>query len=280
MMGDQYLSGRVALITGGATGICRATALAMANAGANIVIGSLTEQVRLKKVKREGHTVVSEAGLEKTRKEIIDLGVKAQAHALNVATNESCDAIVESAINEFGRIDILVNGAGSSLSMSMIDHDDEAWHRVVDVNLNGAYRMIKRTLPGMMDREWGRIINIASTAASIGEKTRAAYCASKSGILGLTRAVALEGAPRGVSCNAISPGSVITQQAINAVTLELEMKGINQTVDQYLAESAAGTPQRRHVEAREIAALALFLCQADAFSITGQDLTVDGGNMW
>ncbi len=279
-MGDQFLSGRTALITGGATGICRATALAMASAGANIIIGSLTEQVKQKYVKREGHTVVTEDDLEQTRQEILALGVHAQAHALNVSRNESCDAIVESAINEFGKIDILVNGAGSSLSMSMVDHDDEAWHRIVDVNLNGAYRMIKRTLPGMMDRDWGRIINIASTAASIGEKTRAAYCASKSGILGLTRAVALEGAPSGVSCNAISPGSVITQQAINAVTLELEMKGIGKTVDQYLAESAARTPQRRHVEAKEIAALALFLCQADAFSITGQDLTVDGGNLW
>ena len=279
-MSDRFLSGQVALITGGATGICRATALAMASAGADIVIGSLTEAARLPIVDREGHTVVTDEDLEKARKEISDAGVQVQAHALNVAVNESCDAIVEATIQEFGKVDILVNGAGSSLSMSMVNHDDEAWHRVIDVNLNGAYRMIKRALPGMMERKSGRIINIASTAASIGEKTRAAYCASKSAILGLTRAVALEGAPNAVTCNAISPGGVVTQQAINAVTLELEMKGIKTPVEEFFDATAAEKPQKRHVESREIAALALFLCRADALSITGQDLTVDGGNLW
>ena len=279
-MSEKYLSGRVALIIGGATGICRATALAMAGAGADIVIGSLTEAVRLPKIEREGHTVVTDTDLEKTKQEIAEFGVRVHAEPLNVAVDASCDNLVNTAIREFGQVDILVNGAGSSLSMSMVDHEDAAWHRVIDVNLNGAYRMIKRTLPGMMDREWGRIINIASTAASIGEKTRAAYCASKSAILGLTRAVALEGAPNGVSCNAISPGGVVTQQAINVVTLELEMKGIDTPVEQFFEESAREKPQKRHVESNELAALALFLCRSDALSITGQDLTVDGGNLW
>ena len=140
--------------------------------------------------------------------------------------------------------------------------------------------MIKRVLPAMMERRWGRFINIASTAASIGEKTRAAYCASKSGILGLTRAVALEGAPHGVTCNAISPGGVVTQQAINAVTLELEMKGIDKTALEFLDETTLDKPQRRHVTAEEIAALALYLCQDNALSTTAQNLTVDGGNLW
>ena len=279
-MTDRFLAGRVALLTGGATGICRATALAMADAGADICIGSLTEDVRAPAVAREGHTIVTDQDLENTRQDILRCGVRATSRPLNVAFDASCDAIVDAAVKDFGKIDILVNGAGSSLSMSMVDHDDAAWHRLIDVNLTGCYRMIKRVLPAMMERRWGRIINIASTAANIGEKTRAAYCASKSGILGLTRAVALEGAPHGVTCNAISPGGVVTQQAINAVTLELEMKGIDKTALEFLDETTLDKPQRRHVTAEEIAAMALYLCQDNALSTTAQNLTVDGGNLW
>ncbi len=279
-MTDRFLAGRVALLTGGATGICRATALAMADAGADIVIGSLTEDVRAPAVAREGHTIVTDHDLENTRQDILRCSVRAISQPLNVAIDASCDAIVDAAVKDFGKIDILVNGAGSSLSMSMVDHDDAAWHRLIDVNLTGCYRMIKRVLPAMMERRWGRIINIASTAASIGEKTRAAYCASKSGILGLTRAVALEGAPHGVTCNAISPGGVVTQQAINAVTLELEMKGIDKTALEFLDETTLDKPQCRHVTAEEIAAMALYLCQDNALSTTAQNLTVDGGNLW
>ena len=107
----------------------------------------------------------------------------------------------------------------------MCGHPDELWHQVIDINLNGVYRTIKLCLPGMIDRKWGRIINIASTAASVGSPTNAAYCASKAAVVGLTHCVALEGAPHGVTCNAISPGWVETDLGKNWMRQLAETEG-------------------------------------------------------
>ena len=106
---------------------------------------------------------------------------------------------------------ILVNSAGISIHHKVCDHSDEDWHAVIDTNLNGPFRMIRSCLPAMMNAKWGRIVNIASTAASTAVATHAAYCASKSGLLGLTRSVALEGAHCGVTCTSVSPTWVETE---------------------------------------------------------------------
>ena len=110
----------------------------------------------------------------------------------------------------FGKVDILANAAGITAEKLICGHSEQLWLKVMDVNANGPFRTIKLILPGMIERRWGRIINISSTAASVGAKTSGAYCASKAAVLGLTRCVALEGAEHGVSCNAISPGWVQT----------------------------------------------------------------------
>ncbi len=145
---------------------------------------------------------------------------------LDVCSSESVRAAYEAIINAFGKIDILINAAGSSIRKLIVDHPDDLWLRIIDVNLNGPYRTIKLCLPGMIERRWGRIVNFASTAANVGYPMYAAYCASKSGLLGLTRCVALEGAEYGVTCNAVNPGWVATDSNYSACQQEIEISGV------------------------------------------------------
>ena len=162
----------------------------------------------------------------------------------------------------------------------MRDHPRALWHRVIDVNLNGPYRTIRCCLARMMDRGWGRIVNIASTGAHVGADDHAAYCASKSGLLGLTRCVALEGASRGVTCNAVNPGWVATP--MNRLRLEekIEVERAGITVEQYRERLANGYPQKRLVTVDDVAATAAFLCLEEARGINGEDVTVAGGSRW
>ncbi|MGH6719940.1 MAG: SDR family NAD(P)-dependent oxidoreductase, partial [Alphaproteobacteria bacterium] len=180
----------------------------------------------------------------------------------------------------FGHIDILVNAAGHSARAFMSNHPDAIWHAILDVCLNGPYRTIKRCLPGMIERKWGRIINFASTAANVGAPAHAAYCAAKSGLLGLTRCVALEGAPHGVSCNAINPGFVDTPQSRIAQRQQMAIEGVTMSDDEYREHVRKQIPQQRWIPAHEVGALAAFLCRDEAFGITGEDVTIAGGSLW
>jgi NAD(P)-dependent dehydrogenase (short-subunit alcohol dehydrogenase family) len=144
---------------------------------------------------------------------------------------------------------------------------------------DGPFRMMRLVLPAMIERGWGRIINIASTAASVGAATSGAYCASKSAVVGLTRCVAQEGAPHGVTCNAISPGWVATDFQKKWMARIAADEGESHSQD-IVADAIADNPQKRMIDPREIGALAAFLCREEAFGITGQDLTVSGGSIW
>jgi 3-hydroxybutyrate dehydrogenase len=185
---NHHLSGKVAWVTGGASGMGRATALRLARAGADVAIGSLVLSQRGAALPDQNvHTPADEA-LESTRAKIEALGARCLALALNVCAEESVQASYEAITSAFGRIDILVNAAGSSARKLIADHPDDIWHRIVDTNLNGPFQTIRRCFPGMVGRRWGRIVNFASTAANVGYPRHSAYCASKSGLLGLTRA--------------------------------------------------------------------------------------------
>ena len=276
-MDDKYLKGRAAMVTGGASGQGRAIALALAKAGAAVAIGSLTTRNAKPLPREDGYYPRADA-LETTRKELAALGVRAIACDLDVRSDDSVQAFHDAAVNAFGKVDILTNAAGICSEMPICGHTDEMWHKIIDVNLNGYYRTIKRCLPGMIERKWGRIVNIASTAASVGAKDNAAYCASKAAILGLTRCVALEGAPHGVSCNAISPGFVDTGMADLSIRSAAAMKG--QTPEKFRAEAIAGLPQKRFIQPDEIGALAAFLCRDEAFGITTENITVAAGSLW
>ena len=162
----------------------------------------------------------------------------------------------------------------------MCGHDDASWHHIIDVNLNGYYRMTKRVLPAMIEKRWGRIVNVASTAANVGHPDNAAYCASKAGVLGLTRCVALEGAPHGVTCNAINPGYVNTGMLRSSLDTYIEREGKKRKHDDIIREIKNSYPQKRLIEPEEIANLAVFLCHDDALGITMEDINVSGGSHW
>jgi NAD(P)-dependent dehydrogenase (short-subunit alcohol dehydrogenase family) len=207
-MTEKFLTGRTAMVTGGASGMGRAMALAFADAGADVAIGSLL--AGSKKAEGEVSYLPGEKDLEATKAEIEAKGIKCLAMGLDVTQNDSVQAFSDATVETFGKVDILANAAGITAEQTIVDHPDAAWDRVIDVNLTGTYRAIKRVLPGMIEHKWGRIVNIASTAATVGAVTSGAYCASKAGVVGLTRCAALEGAPHGVTCNSISPTWVNT----------------------------------------------------------------------
>jgi 3-hydroxybutyrate dehydrogenase len=279
-MSDKYLAGRVAWVTGGASGMGRATALALAEAGANVAVGSLVVSQRGAVLKDQNCFTPADDTLDSAKAEIESHGVRALATALDVCSPDSVTAGYRSVIEAFGKIDILINAAGSSVRKFMVDHPDELWQRMLDVNLTGPYRTIKLCLPGMIERGWGRIVNFASTAANVGYPMHSAYCAAKSGLLGLTRCVALEGAAHGVTCNAINPGFVATEANTSALRMEIDIAKRDISVDAYRAEIMASLPQKRFLSPAEVGALAAFLCRPEALGIEGQDITIAMGSQW
>ncbi len=255
----------------------RAMALAFAGAGCDVGIGSLLAGAA--RTDQELSHLPAQQDLEKVHAEIEALGVNCFSRGLDVTSNSSVDTFVSGATDAFGKIDILANAAGITAEQTICGHSDDLWERVVDVNLHGTYRTIRHVLPGMIERNWGRIINIASTAASVGATTSAAYCASKAGVVGLTRCVALEGAPHQVTCNAISPTWVSTPFGRHWMT-DIAEKQESRSGDAYMDEARAANPQGRLIEASEVGALALYLCRAEAAGMTMQDLTLSAGSLW
>ncbi len=276
-MTEKFLTGRTAMVTGGASGMGRAMALAFADAGADVAIGSLL--AGSKKAEGEVSYLPGEKDLEATKAEIEAKGVKCLAMGLDVTQNDSVQAFYDATVEALGKVDILANAAGITAEQTIVDHPDTAWDRVIDVNLTGTYRAIKRVLPGMIERKWGRIVNIASTAATVGAVTSGAYCASKAGVVGLTRCVALEGAPHGITCNSLSPTWVNTdfgRDWMSGIAEDQEhRKG-----EEYIADVKEANPQGRLIEPSEVGALALYLCRDEAAGMTMQDLTLSAGSLW
>jgi 3-hydroxybutyrate dehydrogenase len=267
-------------VTGGASGMGRATAIALARAGADVAIGSLVASQRGTVLKYQNCHTPDDDALASTKRDIEALGVRALARPLDVCSSESIADSHQAIRETLGEVDVLINAAGSSARQYIAEHSDAVWQRMLDVNLTGPYRTIKLCLPGMIERRWGRIVNFASTAANVGYPMHGAYCASKSGLLGLTRCVALEGAPYGVTCNAINPGFVDTGSNYSASRMEIEIAGLDVSVDEYRAKIAASLPQRRYLTPEEVAALAAFLCRPEALGIEGQDITIAMGSQW
>ncbi len=286
-MTEKYLSGRAALVTGGVTGIGKAIALALADAGADLVIGSLPESRTASLLGIEDAVLPTEDEFAGAKSAIETCGGGCLAVALDVRSNDSVQAFYDAAVERFGTVDILVNAAGVGAVQSMIGHSDELWDQMIDVCLTGSYRTIKRCLPGMIDRRWGRIINIASSYAHVGSPDEVAYCAAKAGVLGLTRSVALEGAPHHVTCNSISPSWTKTGMVLQSAQHQVEIGATehltgetgDMTADEFLDKVAQSYPQKRLVEPPEIAALAAFLCRDEALAITMEDIRVSAGSL-
>jgi 3-hydroxybutyrate dehydrogenase len=274
------LIGKCAWVTGGASGIGRATALALADAGADVVIGSLVATQRDSVLPDQNCHTPTDDELFATKEEIQKRGVRGAAFPLDVVSAESIATSYQSILSNFGKVDILINAAGTSARKPIINHPDEIWNRVIDVNLTGPYRTIKTCFAGMVERRWGRIVNVSSTAANSGYPLYSAYCASKSGLVGLTRCVALEGAAYGVTCNAICPGFVETEQCNSALRQEIEIKALGISLEQYKAQIVSNLPQSRFLTPEEVAALIVYLCREEALGIEGQAITIAMGSQW
>jgi 3-hydroxybutyrate dehydrogenase len=278
-MAQRFLAGRVAWVTGGASGMGRACAVALAEAGADIAIGSLLADAQSDVLPQQVVYLPTSSELAAARTELESLGARVHADSLDLRSDESVERFYSGAVGTFGRIDILVNAAGTWGDQPMVGHPDAFWHRMIDVNLNGPFRTIKRVLPGMIERGWGRIVNIGSTAATEGERHNAAYCAAKHGLLGLTRCVALESAPHGITCNMVSPGHVDTT-ASRLGTRQRGERDAGEPINDLVAEHAARMLQGRLIEPEEIAATVAFLCSEDARSFTMENLRQSGGMLW
>lgn len=207
-------------------------------------------------------------------------GTKVHAGHLDVRDSAAVEAFVAAAESVCGPVDILVNAAGTTAEQPVCGHSDALWQKIIDTNLTGAFRMMRALLPGMIARKWGRIINIGSTAASVGWKDNPAYCASKSGLLGLTRCVALEGAAHGVTAVMISPTWVETELMRRNVAQVVAREGKGRTLKDTMAEIARQNPQQRIIQPEEIAALAAFLCIDGAKGLTMENIQVTGGALW
>ena len=261
MTSEQWHDGRVAVVTGGNAGIGLAISQALAARGAKVAVGA--RRCRDADVAR---------GVEE------DVGEGAIALPLDVSETLSVEGFWGEVRAILGPPDILVNSAGVSVHQTVTGHSDDDWNAVVDTNLSGPFRMIRACLPGMIEAGWGRIINIASTAAETAVPTHAAYCASKSGLLGLTRAVALEGAPHGVTALAVSPTWVETDMLRASAVKQAKAAGHDTATE--MTALAAANPQNRLVQAEEIAALVSFLCSDQAPGLTMEDIQVNAGAHW
>jgi len=241
------LKGKVAIVTGAAQGIGRGIALALAKEGAKVVVSDISDKIA---------DVV---------REIESLGSEALAAKANVADSKETEGMAKAAIQKFGRIDILVNNAGIYPFKPLVEMKAEDWDRVMGVNLKGVFNCTKAVLPKMIEQKSGNIINISSIAgAVIGYLNLVHYCASKGGVLGFTRAAALELAQYGIRVNAIAPGA--TETPGTKVVGEEALKQVAQTI-----------PLRRIGQPEDIANLVIFLASDDSSYITGQLIVADGG---
>lgn len=250
------LKDRVALVTGGGSGIGRGVALGLADQGVRVAVCGRRAEL-----------------LEQTVARVREQGGTAMGVPADVTRRDEVEQFVASVVNEWGQVDILVNNAGVSGRTPIDDPDDTRWLNILDVNLTGSYLCSKVVLPHMKDP--GRIINMSSVLGRFGVPGYAAYCTAKHGILGFTKALALEVAERGITVNAICPTWVDTDMARQGIEETAAILGM--PAEDFRAMAVAAVPIKRMAEVDEVVALAVFLCQPDAASITGQIINVCGG---
>ena len=244
------LDGRIAFVTGGNRGLGRAIAEGLAEAGASVAVTSRDAQ----------RAQAAAAEIEK------ETGAKSLGLSLDVRDGAQVEAVVRKVLADLGGLHILVNNAGINIRENIVDLKDESWEAVIETNLAGAMRCSRAAAGHMKQQGWGRIINIASILSFVGIPERAAYASSKAGLVGMTRAMALDLAPHGVTVNAICPGVFKTE--INRPILD---------DPDYLARFLQQVPLGQLGEPAQLKGAAVFLASEASSYITGAALMVDGG---
>ncbi len=244
------LDGRVALVTGGSSGIGRATALCFAREGARVVVAD-----------------VDVKGGEETVKMISDTGGQAMLVKTDVTKAAEVEAMVNKTIESYGRLDCAYNNAGIVVVASTVDHSEDDWDRVIDINLKGVWLCMKYEIPQMLKQGGGNIVNTASINAAVAAGNDCAYVASKHGVAGLTKTAAIEYARSGIRVNAVCPGKINTPMTDYLISIGAESESGNED------ESPIG----RGGEPEEIAEAVVWLCSDAASFVTGHTMAVDGG---
>ncbi|WP_454721743.1 MULTISPECIES: SDR family NAD(P)-dependent oxidoreductase [Cupriavidus] len=257
------LQGRHALVTGGGRGIGAAIARRLLAHGASVTLLGRDAATLAATADALAGAVVPPATLGTVSADVADAAGVAAAFA--------------AAAERAGRIDILVNNAGQARSAPFMKTGLALWHDMLEVNLTGTFLCTQAALPGMLESGWGRIVNVASTAGLAGYGYVSAYCAAKHGVIGLTRALALETARGGVTVNAVCPGYTETDIVRDAVANIVRKTGRGEA--EARAELAKGNPQGRLVQPEEVADAVAWLCQPGAGAITGQAVPVAGGEV-
>jgi 3-hydroxybutyrate dehydrogenase len=255
------LKGKNAIVTGSSSGIGLGIATAFAGLGMNVLMNGIEPAKQV------------EAEREKLEKEH---GTKLLYRQADMTKPQEIRELVQFGEISLGQVDVLVNNAGIQFVSPIEDFPEDKWDAIIATDLSSAFHTIKAALPGMKQRGWGRIVNTASTHGLIASPYKSAYAAAKHGIVGMTKAVALEAAEFGVTVNAICPGYVWTPLVAKQIPDTAKARGISEqeVIDKVML---GGQPTRKFVTIEEVAELVCYLCRDSAGSITGASMVIDGG---
>lgn len=255
------LKGKNAIVTGSTSGIGLGIAEGFAKEGINLVLNGFGDAAEIEKIR---------AGLASK------FGIKVLYDGADMSKADQIEAMMRKAAKELGGVDILVNNAGIQHVAPVEEFPTGKWDAIIAINLSSAFHTTRMAVPYMKSKNWGRIINVASAHAMVASPFKSAYVASKHGIMGFTKTIALEVAEKGVTCNAICPGYVLTPLVMAQIPDTAKARGI--TEEQVKRDVLlAAQPTKQFVTVEQVAGTAIFLCTDAAASITGTNIMVEGG---
>lgn len=256
---DLGLKGKVAIVTGGAQGIGRATVLTFAGEGAKIAIGDLD--------KPKANAVASE---------VKALGSEALVVKMDVSNLDDAHRLAKATLDRFGQIDILANVAGVWFTKSFLQTSKEEWDQEIGVCLYGVLNCCRAVLPHMIERRGGKIVNVASDAGRVGEVSQPVYSAAKAGVIGITKVLAKDMARHGILVNAVSPAGTRTEGMIH-MEQEAEARGEGAAFQEFMKKSLRVYPLRKWGTPQDVASMIVFLASQQTNHVTGQTISVNGG---